>query len=325
VTHPLPPAGAARVPPPPDPARRADYEHCLRVARHAENFPVASRLLPAPFRPHLAAVYAFARGADDLADEPAPRLGPHAVSPEPAARLAALDAWERGLEGPAPAGCEPVFRALAATRAACGLPTAPFHDLLTAFRWDVERSGYATWADLRRYADCSAAPVGRLVLALGGVSDAARFALSDDLCAALQFTNFWQDLSVDWPRGRLYLPEELWRRDGVERSALEQAAPRAAGGPLRLAALGAPAATALRDALAGAVARTARLFASTRELPEQAGAPLALYLAAVWEGGSAVLHLVRALGGRAFELRPRLGAARRARTLWRAWRRVGTR
>jgi len=290
---PSPAALGGRVPPPPDPARRADYGHCLRLARHAENFPVASRLLPAPFRPHLAAIYAFARGADDLADEPAPRLGARPVEPSPAARLAALDEWERGLDGPAPPGCEPVFRALAATRAACDLPLAPLRDLLTAFRWDAERRDYATWAELRAYADRSAAPVGRLVLALAGMRDAALVAASDDLCVALQYANFWQDLSVDRPRGRQYLPEE-------------------ACGPAGPAA-----------GLEAALTCTQALFDATRELPRRAGPPLALYLAAVWEGGHAVLALTRALGPRAFTTRPALSPARRALTLWRAWRRAG--
>ena len=86
----------------------ADYAHCARIARHAENFPVASRLLPARFRPHLAAIYAYARGADDIADEAAPRMGDTAVAPDADARLAALAAWERGLSGDVPSGAEPV-------------------------------------------------------------------------------------------------------------------------------------------------------------------------------------------------------------------------
>jgi phytoene synthase len=307
------------MPPAPPPALAADYAHCLRLARHAENFPVASRLLPPPFRPHLAAVYAFARGADDLADEPAPRLGSRAVPPTPAARLAALDEWERALSGAPPPGAEPVFRALAATRAACALPLEPFLALLTAFRWDVERSGFPTWAELRRYADHSAVPVGRLVLALAGREDPGVLAGSDDLCVALQFTNFWQDLSVDWPRGRLYLPEESWSREELDRARLDAGRN---GGPLDPARLDRASRAALGQGLAAALDRTGLLFARTRTLPERAGRPLDLYLAAVWEGGHAVLAEVRALGERAFALRPRLGILRRARTLWRAYRRV---
>lgn len=303
-------------PPPPDPARRSDYGHCLEIARHAENFPVASRLLPRSFRPHLAAIYAFARGADDLADEPTPTLEGRSVAPDPGSRLAALQAWEGGLEGAPPAGTEPVFRALAATRASCALDLRPFRDLLTAFRWDVERSGYRSWDELRLYADHSAAPVGRLVLALAGVRDRALVEASDDLCVALQLTNFWQDLSVDWPRGRLYLPEELWAEPGFDRAALERLRD---GGSLALDTLPASGREALGRGLEVAIQRTTELYARARDLPRRAGRPLELYLRTVWNGGSTVLARTRRLGPRAFARRPALGARGRLAAVALAW------
>ena len=149
-----------------DEALRDDYRTCARLARHYENFPVVSRLVPPSFRPHLSAIYAFARGADDLADEPEPRLGTIAVEATPEGRCRALEAWRAGLSGAPPPGTEPVFRALAHTRHACAIADRWLHDLLDAFRWDAEGRTYETWEGLRSYADRSAAPIGRLVLAV---------------------------------------------------------------------------------------------------------------------------------------------------------------
>jgi phytoene synthase len=282
-------------PPAADPQFAAAYMHCRRVARHAENFPVASALLPRAYRPHLAAIYAFARGADDLADEPAPRIGDHSIPTSPEARLAALDAWEAGLEGRPPPGAEPVFAALAATRRDCALSDRWLRALLAAFRHDVVAPRTPTWAALRAYAELSAAPIGRLVLEIAGrQEDNSLAAASDDLCVALQWTNFWQDLSRDRPRGRIYLPEESCSGPGGEAGALAEG-----------------------------VRRTARLYEQTRALPTAAGRPLALYLRAVWLGGRAVLDEVERLGPRVFRERPRLSPWRRARLFATAWRTAG--
>ena len=138
------------------------YAACLEIARtHYENFPVASRLLPAPMRPHIAAIYAFARGADDIADEP---------GRTPDERLALLDAWQAHLHGPPR---DAVFIALADTRAKFDLPTALFDDLLSAFRQDVTTTRYETWDEVLDYCRRSANPVGRLVLRVAGYRSAA--------------------------------------------------------------------------------------------------------------------------------------------------------
>lgn len=302
-----------------DASLHSDYFHCYSIARHYENFPVASKLLPRPIRSHLAAIYAFARGADDIADEPNPTIGFRDVAPDKPARLAALDEWQAGLDGQAPEGAEPIFRALAATQESCGLSTQLFRDLITAFRWDVEHGGYESWDGLRTYADHSAAPIGRLVLAVAGRNREELYSASDDLCVALQYTNFWQDLSLDWPRGRLYLPLEFWQRPGLDRGVLETHcnAQVLAAPPLDTAAT-----TALAEGLEEAVKRTEELFERSRDLPERTGEPLVFYLAAVWEGGHRILDRVRRLGGRAFEQRPSLGWRGRAATLWSAYRRV---
>ena len=183
------------------------YAECERRAReHYENFPVASRFLPKAMRPHIAAIYAFARTADDYADEPG-------IAKDERLRL--LDAWARQL---AAAGSDrefrelgsgrpdPIFVALGQTIRECRLPVTLFEDLLSAFRQDVTTTRYDTWESVLDYCRRSANPVGRLVLRVGGYDDARLDAQSDAVCTALQLANFWQDLARDWAIGRLYVP-----------------------------------------------------------------------------------------------------------------------
>jgi len=196
------------------------YRHCWRIARlHYENFTVGSWLLPKRLRRHIAAIYAFARTADDIADE---------GQLEPGARLARLQAWEAALEdcyrGQA---SDPIFIALAQTAAEFDLPIDPFRDLLRAFAADVEFRPFATFEDLRGYCRCSADPVGHLILYLFGYRDTERQQLSDQICTGLQLANFWQDVAVDAAKGRVYLPlEDLDRfgcgADDVQRGVLTE-------------------------------------------------------------------------------------------------------
>jgi len=183
---------------------------CLRLARgHYENFPVASWLLPRRLRPAVAALYAFARTADDWADE--------GDLPE-AERLRRLDDWGRRLHALERGGdtSEPVLAALAWAVRRHALPWAPLHDLLSAFRQDVTRRRYDTWAELQDYCRRSANPVGRLLLHLYKCAGPRELALSDDICTALQLVNFLQDLASDYhERGRIYLPREELDRFGV--------------------------------------------------------------------------------------------------------------
>lgn len=179
---------------------------------HYENFPVASLLCPPRLRPAVAAIYWFARTADDLADE---------GGAPPARRLEDLAAYRSDLtaaaEGQAGSDRWPgVFSALQPILDEFQLPLPLLTDLLSAFEQDVVKQRYATEAELMDYCRRSANPVGRLLLHLYGVHDAASLAQSDDICSALQLINFWQDLSVDIPRGRIYLPHELWARHGVD-------------------------------------------------------------------------------------------------------------
>ncbi len=177
------------------------YRHCWRIATsHYENFTLGSWLLPRRLRRHIAAIYAFARTADDYADE---------GSLTPAERLAQLDAWEEKLDQCyAGTTSDPIFVALAHTAAQFDLPIEPFRKLLQAFRADAQFRSLETFEDLRRYCECSADPVGHLILYLFGYRDAQRQQLADQICTGLQLTNFCQDIAVDAKKGRLYVPAE---------------------------------------------------------------------------------------------------------------------
>lgn len=185
----------------------SSYAFCANMARsHYENFPVASRLMPAGIRRHVAAIYAFARPADDIADE-----GGLPISE----RLELLDQWEDALNAAAEGrGSGPVFTALGETLRTTDIPLQLLHDLLTAFRMDARGGGFEREEDLLRYCRFSANPVGRLVLHLFGYSDSERMELSDSVCTGLQLVNFWQDVSVDLPRGRVNIPRESMERFG---------------------------------------------------------------------------------------------------------------
>ncbi|HEY1809232.1 MAG TPA: squalene synthase HpnC [Acidobacteriaceae bacterium] len=173
---------------------------CRHLAdTHYENFHVASWFLPKRLRPHFHAIYAYCRVSDDLGDEVGDRD----------ASLALLDLWGAELDA-----CyrgevrHPVFVALAETVRACEIPKEPFADLLVAFRQDQTVARFATMADVLDYCRYSANPVGRIVLYACGYRDEDRFALSDKTCTALQLANFWQDVRVDYTKGRVYLPQE---------------------------------------------------------------------------------------------------------------------
>jgi squalene synthase HpnC len=181
--------------------------YCERLARsHYENFSVATWFLPRRLRPHFHSIYAYCRISDDLGDE----VG----NPQHALQL--LDIWEGELEACyAGRPRHPVFVALAETVRACDIPRQPFADLLTAFRQDQRVNRYETFEEVVGYCRYSANPVGRLVLYACGYHDDERQQLSDYTCTALQLANFWQDVAVDYGKGRIYLPLEDLRRFGV--------------------------------------------------------------------------------------------------------------
>jgi squalene synthase HpnC len=173
---------------------------CRRLANsHYENFHVASWFLPKLLRPHFHSIYAYCRVSDDLGDE----VGDAAQS------MALLDFWAKELDACyAGETRHPVFVALAETIRACSIPKEPFADLITAFRLDQTETRYATMLDLLSYCRYSANPVGRLVLYACGEVDEEKFRLSDATCSALQLANFWQDVSRDWAKGRVYIPQQ---------------------------------------------------------------------------------------------------------------------
>ncbi len=181
---------------------------------HYENFPVASWLLPARLRPAVEAIYGFARGADDIADEGEASREERLAGLD--RYLAALDAIEAGR---APA---PEFARIARAVADYALPLALLRDLIDAFRQDVVKQRYATFDELLDYSRRSANPVGRLLLHLFARADAASLARSDAICSALQFVNFWQDVALDWAKDRVYLPQEDLARFGVAESQVAE-------------------------------------------------------------------------------------------------------
>jgi hydroxysqualene synthase len=263
----------------------AAYASCVRDARrHYENFPVASLLVPAHMRRDIAAVYAFARAADDFADE----------GDLPAVvRYRLLDGWLERLRraaildepGPPPRPGEPVhaveiFVALGDSMRRRALPVALFEDLLSAFRQDVTVAEYETWSDLLDYCRRSANPVGRLVLRIAGYQDQRLDEWSDDVCTALQLTNFWQDLAIDLRHGRSYLPAEERRAHA-----------------------------SLQGALAAAAGRTRALFAAGRPLCSAVRGRLRYELRATWLGGVRILNRLEHSGFHTDGKRPALGVA----------------
>jgi len=179
------------------------YEFCARVAQsHYENFTIASWLMPRRMRPHMHAIYAYARIADDFADEEG--------------SLARLDEWELELDlAYAGSPRDPVMVAIADTVRRYDIPREPFADLLKAFRSDVNFKGFATIDELIGYSRYSANPVGRLVLYLFGYRDPDRQRLADSVCSGLQLANFWQDVAIDLEKGRIYIPRHDMECFGV--------------------------------------------------------------------------------------------------------------
>jgi len=250
---------------------------------HYENFPVASRLVPAALRGAVMAIYAFARAADDIADE--------GDAPS-AARLSELDAYANMLDrierGEVPTVAP--FAALAAAIDRHALPMHPFHDLLSAFRQDVIKPRYETFDEVLDYCARSANPIGRLLLHLYHAHDAGNLRHADAICTGLQLTNFWQDIAVDWRKGRVYLPSEDLNRFGVSEAHI---------------------ADSLCDEnwsrlLAFEVARTRSMLETGRPLTRALPLRLGLELKFILAGGLRILAAIDAVHGDVFRRRPQL-------------------
>jgi squalene synthase HpnC len=278
------------------------YAACEALARdHYENFPVASRLLPAPMRPHVAAVYAFARVADDIADE---------GSATPAERQTQLRVWHDRLhravaepDGPAAIDRDGLIAAaLAHSIRSLDLPVSLFDDLLSAFGQDTMTNRYASWTDVFDYCRRSANPIGRLVLRIAGYRDETLDRSSDALCTALQLTNFWQDFGRDWRAGRLYVPHDEYVACGASETDL-------AAGRLTPAWV---------HAIERSVAVTRDRFEEGRHVCDAVTGRLAIELRFTWLGGTRVLERVARVAPNALTERPTLGPRDAPLMMWRA-------
>lgn len=276
------------------PEIEAAYRACEQLARsHYENFTVASFLLPRRVRRHMAALYGFARGVDDIGDE------------SRGDRLAELDRWEERLrtcyaeEGDEPRDRPAVFIALRETIRTCALPPEPFLRLIEANRMDQRTQRYPTWEDLLEYCTYSADPVGRLVLRIFGHTEPSLVPLSDSTCTALQLTNFWQDVARDLAMGRIYLPAEDMERFGVSEADLGRR----------------PAGRGFRDLLRYEVERTRPLFQRGWELVGRVEGRFRVDLALFTRGGEAVLDAIEGLDYDVLTRRPVLSGPRKTALL----------
>lgn len=273
-----PPDGA-----PPGPwTVESGYRWCERMAtNHYENFPVVSRFLPAHLRPNVAALYGFARTADDFADEPRYE----------GRRAEALAAWEQLLEA-----CyhrevqHPVFIALRDTVRRHNIPIGPLKALLTAFRIDLTKRRYATHHERLHYCQHSADPVGQIVLYIHGHREPELHRFSNEICSALQIANFLQDVSVDVPRGRFYLPEEDLVHFGVTRDDL----------------IGKRSTPGYKELMRFEVARTRSMFYRGKPLIRHVSPGLSMWLDATWRGGMGILQRIEDQGFDTLMVRPKL-------------------
>ncbi len=280
------------------------YGECTRLAKaHYENFPVG-KLVPREMQKHVHAVYAFARHADDLADEGyagAREDGRDVMTPEE--RLAALDDWERQLlSTPGTPGLHPIFVALHETIRELDLPTPLFTDLLSAFRQDVVKRRYANFAEVLDYCRRSANPIGRLVLLLHGVREERLHELSDHICTGLQLANFWQDVGVDLKKDRIYLPENERESHGVSEKSL----------------FAGQADAAYRSLIKFQVARTQEIFDQGRPLTRELRGKLRVEIRMTWLGGTTILRKIEAADYDTLNHRPKLGKVDMAMLLARA-------
>jgi phytoene synthase len=280
------------------------YARCETLARtHYENFPVA-RLIPRHLRPHVAAIYAFARTADDIADEGYGLPDAQSIP----ARLEALRTMDEQCLAahagkPLAEDTAWIFLALGDTLRQFEIDPQLCLDLTSAFAQDVTKRRYANFDEVLDYCRRSANPVGRLVLLLHGYKDAERFAMSDAICTALQLANFWQDVAVDWKKDqRVYLPLDDLARFGapVESIGSTEVTP------------------ALRECIKFNVERAQGLFDKGRPLPGKLSFPLSLEIRITWLGGAAILQKIREQNYDTVRARPKIGKCDKLRLFLRA-------
>jgi squalene synthase HpnC len=274
------------------PAAAQEYTHWL-ATHHYENFNVVSWLLPKDLHQHFYNLYAYCRWADDLGDE----------IPQKERALELLDWWERELDD-CYNGCpsHPVFVALRETVIAKNISKQPFADLLRAFRQDQNVKRYATWDSMIGYCVYSANPVGRLVLYLCGYRDEERQSRSDATCTALQLANFWQDVSRDLEKGRIYIPLDIAASHGLTESDIVER--RFDERYVNL----------MKDL----IGRTRTLFAQGAPLAKMVSGRLSLDLEMFTRGGIAVLDAIEAMGYDTLHNRPAISKAKQVSLLGRA-------
>ena len=289
---------ALAVPLPPSLEIEACYQYCEALCRAKHhNYPVGSMFARSHLRKHLFALFAFARVADDFADEAAYE----------GRRARELDRWEEQLHDAYRGQAEhPVFVALADTVDKFALPITEFTEMLSGFRTDLERRRYATFDELLSYTRQAAAPIGRLLLYIGGYRAPELHAYAEDLANALAVARLIQDVAQDWDRGRVYLPAEDLRHFGVTEHdiATRTVSP------------------AIESLVRFEVARARSLFERARPLVDIVGSDLAVELALTWHGGMRMLDKIERTGKRLLVRRPQLNAADKALVLARAvaWR-----
>ena len=276
----------------------ACYRYCEALCRAKHhNYPVGSMFARSQLRKHIFALFAFARVADDFADEPAYE----------GRRARELDRWEEQLHQAYRGHAEhPVFVALADTVDKFALPITEFTEMLSGFRTDLERKRYATFDELLSYTRQAAEPIGRLLLYIGGYRAPELHAYAEDLATALAISRLVQDVPSDWERGRVYLPAEDLRHFGVtEADVASRRISPAVGNLVRYE-----------------VARARALFERARPLVDVVGSDLAVELAITWHGGMRILEKIEHVGKRLFAQRPRLNTVDKALVVARAiaWR-----
>ncbi len=269
---------------------------CTKIAqRHYENFPVGSFWISSKLRPHVHAIYAFARTADDFADEPEYE----------GVRLERLSAWREELYAAVKGRTNhPLFEALGQTIEIHQLPVQWLEDLISAFEQDVVVSRHPDFNSLLSYARLSANPVGRMILWIHGYRSEELFLLSDAVCTALQLTNFWQDVAVDWEKDRIYLPQaDMEEFDYTE-------------GDLANGILD----NRFRGLLSKQISKTRDLFRLGRSLADKVGSDLKRELRLTWWGGARILERIEAVDYDVFKRRPRLKTLDKGKMLWRSLR-----
>lgn len=251
------------------------------AVNHYENFPVASLLLPARYRPAVRALYAFARGADDIADE---------GQADNAERIAGLDFFAAQLDliqrGEQPDQAQ--FLSLQEVISQYHLPLQPLYQLLSAFKQDVIQKRYATYAELLDYCDRSANPVGQLILHLYGQATPDNLRDSNAICSALQLINFWQDVALDWEKQRIYIPQEDMTRFGVTEQHVQNA----------------QCDTAWQALMQFELQRTRSLMLSGSQLACRLPGRIGLELRAVVQGGLRICEKIEINQGNVFQNRP---------------------